>query len=226
MRKTAAMAALAAAAVSFTAPAHAADSEGRLQIKVLGTYVMPDGDLSKVKVDEIGLPADLKTEANDNFVPTVAIEYFLADSISLETICCVTQHDVDVSSGSLEGAELVSDAKIIPATLTVKYHFAPDGAIRPYVGAGPSYFIFIDEKPGKAAVGLGADKFRMNDKFGVALQAGVDIPVGDNGMALTLDAKRYFLKSSAHWFANGEEVISTRHDIDPWLLSAGVAFRF
>ena len=38
---------------------------------------------------------------------------------------------------------------------------------------------------------------------------------------------RYFLSTSAHWFnAGGTEVLATRHRIDPWVLSAGIGFRF
>ena len=67
----------------------------------------------------------------------------------------------------------------------------------------------------------------MNDHFGFAVQAGVDIPVNSSGLSLSLDAKRYFLRTSAHWFnAAGTEVLATRHRIDPWVLSAGLAFRF
>jgi outer membrane protein len=130
-------------------------------------------------------------------------------------------------TGPLAGAGLVSNANIVPATLTAKYHFGAAGGVQPYVGAGPTYFIFIDEKPGATARALGATRQRMNDKVGVALQAGVDIPVNDSGMALSIDAKRYFLRTSAHWFnAAGTEVLATRHKIDPWVLSAGLAWRF
>ncbi len=223
MRKMTAAAAL-AAAFTLSNPAHAADNAGKLQIKLLGTAVLPNGEITEVNVDVVPLPAGTQTEANDNYVPTVAIEYFFTDNISVETICCVTQHDVDGTTG-LPGAELVADTKIIPATFTLKYH-VDAGAIKPYVGAGPTYFIFVDEQPGAAAVGLGADSFRLNDKFGLALQAGVDVPIGESGLAVSLDAKKYFLETSAHWFAGGTEVIATRHKLDPWVLSAGVGFSF
>lgn len=217
-----------ATAFALSVPAHAEDGasgdKGKWQIKLLGTAVLADGKLTDKTKDLVGLPANLETKANDNYVPTVAIEYFFTDNISVETICCVTQHDVDGTVG-LPGAELVSDAKIIPATFTLKYH-VDAGAIKPYVGVGPTYFIFIDEKPGAAAVGLGADSFKLNDKFGVALQAGVDVPLGDNGMSLALDAKKYFLNTSAHWYVGDTEVIATRHALDPWVLSAGLGFRF
>jgi len=216
---------LAALAVALTLPGQAAAKAGDVQFKLLGTLVAPDGKLTDVKVDKIGLPVGTQTKADDNLVPTVAVEYYVTDAISVETIAGVTQHDVD-GRGALAGAGLVSNAKIVPATLTVKYHFGKDGGVQPYVGAGPSYFIFIDEKPGATAVAFGATRQKMNDKLGVALQAGVDIPVNDKGLAVTFDAKRYFLRTTARWYAGTTEVLQTRHKLDPWVISAGVAFRF
>jgi outer membrane protein len=226
MIKAATLIGSAAAALALAAAPAAAQEAGDIQIKLLGTAVLPDGKITDVVNDRIGLPAGTQTAADDNYVPTIAAEYFVSPNFSLETICCVTQHDVD-GRGALAGAGLVSNANIIPATLTAKYHFGVAGGIRPYLGAGPTYFIFIDEKPGNTARALGATEQRMNDHFGVALQAGVDIPVNDSGMSVSLDAKRYFLRTTARWFnAAGTEVLQTRHRIDPWVLSAGIAFRF
>ena len=216
---------LAALAVALALPGQAFAKAGDVQVKLLGTLVAPDGKIKDVKLDRIGLPAGTQTKADDNMVPTLAVEYFVADNISLETIAGVTQHDVD-GRGALAGAGLVSDAKIVPATLTLKYHFGKDGGVQPYVGAGPSYFIFIDEKPGATAVALGATRQKMNDTFGVALQAGIDVPVNDKGLAVTFDAKRYFLRPTATWYAGTTDVLKTRHKLDPWVISAGVAFRF
>ena len=216
---------LAALAVALALPGQAFAKAGDVQVKLLGTLVAPDGKIKDVKLDRIGLPAGTQTKADDNMVPTLAVEYFVADNISLETIAGVTQHDVD-GRGALAGAGLVSDAKIVPATLTLKYHFGKEGGIQPYVGAGPSYFIFIDEKPGATTRSLGATRQKMGDKLGAALQAGVDIPVNDKGLALSFDAKRYFLRPTATWYAGTTEVLKTRHKLDPWVISAGVAFRF
>ena len=66
----------------------------------------------------------------------------------------------------------------------------------------------------------------MTDELGLALQAGIDIPVGERGMAVSLDAKRYFVGTTARWYAGGTKVIETDHNLDPWVVSAGVAFHF
>ncbi|SEH11303.1 outer membrane protein [Sphingopyxis sp. YR583] len=216
---------LVAIAAALALPGQASAKAGDVQFKLFATYVAPDGKITDVKTDLIGLPAGTQSKADDNVTPTVAIEYFVADNISLETIAGVTQHDVG-GRGALNGATLVSNAKIVPATLTLKYHFGKDGGVRPYVGAGPSYFIFIDEKPGATTRSLGATRQKMGDKLGAALQAGIDIPVNDKGLALSIDAKRYFLRPTATWYAGSTEVLKTRHKLDPWVISAGASFRF
>ena len=66
----------------------------------------------------------------------------------------------------------------------------------------------------------------MSDELGLALQAGVDVPLNHNGLALSLDAKRYFVNTTARWYAGGIKVIGTEHQLDPWVLSAGLGFRF
>lgn len=207
-------------------PSMAHAEAGSFQAKLLGTLVAPDASITEVKTDNIGLPADSQTKANDNFIPTVAIEYFVTNNLSLETIAGITQHDVD-GVGGIAGAETVSDAKIIPATLTIKYHFGDSNGFKPYIGAGPSYFIFIDEQPGEALRGFGADRLQLNDKFGIALQAGFDLALNDKGLGLSVDAKRYFMRTDATWTdASGAELLRTRHEIDPWVISAGLAYRF
>lgn len=200
------------------------DDPGKVQVKLLGTAVLPDGAITSVNVDTVGLPDNTQTEANDNIVPTLAIEYFLSDSFSIETICCMTEHDVDAVSG-LPGAELVADAKLIPATVTAKGHFDL-GTVKPYVGAGVTYFLWVDVDPGAATIPLGVTETDLSDEFGFVLQAGMDVPLGDNGFGLTLDAKKYFVDTTASWFAGNTLAIQTEHKLDPWVLSAGVSYRF
>lgn len=212
------------AATAIAAPAQAQDRAGSIQIKAFATGVLPDGKIKSVKTDIVGLPADTQTEANDNVVPTIAIEYFLTDNFSIETICCMTQHDVDGTTG-LPGAELVSDAKLIPATVTIKYH-ADLGVAKPYLGVGPTYFLWVSDKPGAATIPLGVTDFSLSDELGLALQAGVDVPLNDKGMALSIDAKKYFIDTTARWYAGDTLAIETEHKLDPWVLSAGLAFSF
>jgi len=218
-------AALALAAQPAMAQGDETDRAGDIQIKVLGTAVLPDGKITDINVNLPGLPADLQTEASDNFVPTLAVEWFVTENVSIETIAGVTQHDVDTTAGLPAGAELVSDALLLPATVTAKYHFDL-GGVKPYVGGGVAYFIWLSDKPGAATLPLGVTDTDLSDEFGFALQAGLDVPLGDDGFGLTFDAKRYFIDTTARWYVGNTLAIETEHKLDPWVLSAGVSYRF
>lgn len=214
-----------ALAAALAVPGQASAKAGDINAKLLATLVAPDGKIKTLDDPLDLLPAGSQAKASDNVVPTVAIEYYVTDAVSIETIAGVTKHHVN-GAGALAGASLVSKASIIPATLTIKYHLGAEGGIRPYIGAGPSYFLFLGEKVGSDAATLGATRVKINDKVGAALQAGIDVPVGDSGLSVTLDAKRYFMRPTAHFFAGGTEALTTRHKLDPWVVSAGVGFRF
>ena len=216
--------ACAAAALPFATPA-AAQEAGDIQIKGFVTGVLPDGAITEVETDLIGLPAGSQTEASDSVVPTVAIEYFVSPNFSLETICCVTPHDV-TGAGALEGAELIDDAIILPGSLTAKYHFNLGGGIKPYLGAGATYFMIFSENVGADAAALGATDVDLSDEIGFLLQGGVDIALNDRGLGLSLDAKRYFVGTTATFRAGQTIALQSEHDLDPWVLSAGLAYRF
>jgi outer membrane protein len=218
-------AALALAATPALAQDGESDRAGDIQVKVLGTYVAPDGAITDINVNLPGLPATTNTEANGNVTPTLAIEWFVTDNISIETIAGITQHDVDATAGLPVGAELVSNAKLIPATLTAKYHFDL-GGVKPYVGAGPAYFLWVGDDPGAATLPLGVTETNLSNELGLALQAGFDVPLGDDGFSLSIDVKRYFIDTTARWFVGNTLAIETEHTLDPWLVSAGIAYRF
>ena len=146
----------------LASPAMAQERAGDIQLKVVGTAVLPDGKIDQVNVDAVGLPAGTDTKANDNYVPTIAIEYFISDNFSVETIAGTTQHDVDAVSGFPAGTELVSDALLLPATVTAKAHFDL-GGVKPYVGAGVAYFIWLDVDPGAATIPLGVTDTDLSD---------------------------------------------------------------
>lgn len=225
MRKIMTLAALAAATL-FSSPALAGSQDGHWQVKVLGTGVLPDGKITEIRSNAIGLPVGSQTKANDNFVPTLAVEYFFNPSVSVETICCLTQHHVS-GAGAITGTEIVDHVMILPATVTVKYHLNTGSGIKPYIGVGPTVFFYIDEKPAATTRALGGTSLNLENKVGAVVQAGLDIPLGDNGLGISLDGKKYFVNTVLHVRNGaGAEVLQTEHKISPWVVSAGVSYRF
>lgn len=210
---------------TFAMPALAGDPDGKIQVKAFATGVLPDGKITAVKTDAIGLPATAQTKASDSIVPTIAIEYFLIPSFSVETICCVTPHDVTGRDG-LNGTKLVKNAIILPATITAKYHLATGNPIKPYVGVGAAHFFIFSEDVDSGAAALGATSVNLSNDWGIALQAGADIKLNESGLGFSLDAKRYFVDTTATFRAGNVTALQTRHQLDPWVVSAGLAYRF
>lgn len=218
--------AAAVAAATLLAPVQArAAEDGKLQVKILATGVLPDGKITGVTDPSGILTAADQTRLNDRVVPTLAVEYFVSPQVSVETICCLTPHTVTGSAGPIDGAEIVDHVLVLPATVTLKYHFTSEG-VRPYIGAGPAWFFYIDEKPGTLPAALGVDRVKLDNKLGVAVQGGIDVPVNDKGMGVSLDVKKYWVKTAANYFVGGAKVLETRHKVDPWVISGGVYFRF
>ena len=138
MKKITIAAALAAATMLAT-PAHAGNAEGKLQVKLMVTGVLPDGKIDTIKsalpAVAAALGANPGTRANDNVVPTVAVEYYATPNVSIETICCLTTHKV-TGTGSIAGGAIADHVMILPATVTLKYHLDA-GPVKPYIGVGP-----------------------------------------------------------------------------------------
>ena len=227
--------------VAFAGTAHAEDAAytGHWQFKVLATAVLPSGSIKDVVTDPLKLTTTgplvgLATTANNNVTPTVAVEYFLTPNISVETIAGISSHHVSATApAGLAGVGLVDHAQVIPFTLTAKYHLVgllPAG-IKPYVGVGPTLFAWINDRPSAAvATALNVTRTKLSSEFGAVVQAGVDVPVG-HGYSLSLDAKKYFVNTTAHFHsagadAAGTDALAVGVRLNPWVVSAGVAYRF
>jgi outer membrane protein len=193
-----------AAALAFAAPAQAGVLEN-VQIKVGVSGVLPN---------ESGSPVDV--DISDEWVPSLQIEYFFTDNISAELLCCVATHEVR-TTGGLDLGEVTH----FPPTVTLKYRWTDFGQFQPYVGAGVNYTAFIDDEQ---PAGVDVD---YDESFGGALQVGFDYRLDDH-WALNLDARRLWINTDATVTLAGAPptVINDDVDIDPWVISASVGYRF
>jgi len=219
-----------AAILTFAPTAYAdGNPDGNWQFKLLATSVMPSGSVSSVPNDSARVVQNglvTQTTASNNVTPTIAIEYFLRPNISLETIAGVSAHHVSATAGALAGSVLVDHALVIPATLTLKYHLVgmPYG-IKPYIGVGPTLFLWVADRPSAVVQSVGVTRTKLSSNVGGVLQAGIDLPVG-HGYGLSLDAKKFFVKTDAHFYASAADVEDIKLNLNPWVVSAGVSYRF
>jgi len=192
-----------------TALAQTGESPWLIRARLLS--IVPDDDSSTITV--IGG----KAEVDDSITGDVDFSYFFSDNVAAELTLAVAEHDVEARNTSVGNIDL-GDVKLLPPTLTLQYHFIPDGKFRPYIGTGVNYTVFFDDDPGDAS------SIDYDDSFGFALQAGVDIGINEN-WAINFDVKKIWLDTDVSVKALGTTV-KTDVDIDPWLFGVGLAYRF
>ncbi|PZQ63905.1 MAG: hypothetical protein DI570_07315 [Phenylobacterium zucineum] len=210
------LAAAAVAALAFAGTAQAQDfqpkAKGDIVLNVRATGVVPQG------TDPIttlaGAATGLRADASYDVMPTIGVTYFFTDNIAAEIIAGTTNHTVKAKG---PGVDLkIKETWVLPPIVTLQYHFAPQSRVSPYVGAGVNYMLFYsgEDKNGFA--------LKIKDGFGTALQAGVDVAL-QGKWALNLDAKKVFFDTKAVDKING---VKSKVTLDPWVLSAGVGYRF
>jgi outer membrane protein len=210
-------------------------------VRLRGLGVVPDDSSSNWTVN--GIPAEIALglpgsdiDITSTVVPELDITYFFTHHIAAELILGVTPHRVD-AAGLLANLPVpfavnnlgeIGSAWLLPPTLLLQYHFFLDNGVKPYVGVGVNYTVFFS--PGS---GPYFRDFSLDNNWGWALQAGVDIPVGGNWF-INFDVKKVFLESSASVWLNPGVLapthpgafITTDAQIDPWLIGVGFGYRF
>jgi outer membrane protein len=161
---------------------------------------------------------------SNSVMPEVDFTYMLTDNIGAELILATTKHDAQ-GRGTLSGVDELASTWVLPPTLTLQYHFAPEGKVRPYVGAGVNYTRFYSTKASRALeTAIGATSVKMDDSFGYAVQAGIDFDLNDK-VFLNLDVKYIDIDTTAR-LRTGAATNTARISIDPIVAGVGVGFRF
>ncbi|MGI9404035.1 MAG: OmpW/AlkL family protein [Hyphomicrobium sp.] len=180
-------------AFAWAGPATAGDPNGNFMLRVLGAVVDPDTNVGMVTADGEpvdGADADVETEV----IPAATLTYFFNKNLALELFCRFANIGID-GEGGLAGTKL-GTSWIFPPIVTLQYHFDGMGGFKPYVGAGVQYIHFFDEN---SNLGGSLD---IDDAFGFALQAGVDVSLGD-GWYLNADVKKIWMSTDVTWDLGG-----------------------
>ena len=105
----------------------------------------------------------------------------------------------------------------IPATLTLQYHIAPFGAIRPYVGGGYSGTYFVSK----------AQQLKVSNAHGKVFQAGVDFVMTDDAL-INLDIKKYSLAPKVTYkrsIIDSGVTVAPKVKMNPTVISIGVGVK-
>jgi len=208
------------AGTALAAPAHA--KQGDVLIRGRAILITPQERSSGITP---AFPAE-KVKVSDSVMPEVDFTYMLTDNIGAELILATTKHKASGRTGTTGAIGKLASTWVLPPTLTLQYHFAPEGRIRPYLGAGVNYTIFYAEKASNGfEAAVGPTKVRMSDSFGYALQAGVDIPLSEKAF-VNLDVKYIDMDTNTRLATTAAGTQRVRVHLDPLVVGVGVGFRF
>jgi len=200
-----------------------------IRLRALG--VLPDAGGSSVNVFNIPALSSPNSglKIGDSVVPELDISYFFTKNIAAELILGVTRHEI-TGTGSLNSMP-IGKAWLLPPTLTFQYHFTDFGAFIPYVGAGVNYTVFYNQSAANAGWGvppfgvLSATNLHVSNSWGAAVQFGFDYMLTQH-WGLNLDVKKLWLQPNYSATVNGVIPVTGRAHIDPWLVGAGVTYKF
>ncbi|MGQ3297457.1 OmpW/AlkL family protein [Reyranella sp.] len=215
-------------ACSFGQAAKADDTESQSpwQVRVRALGVLPASSGSTVNVQ--GVPAlstpNSSLSIGNSIVPEVDISYYITRNVAAELILGVTPHNI-TGSGALANLN-IGKAWLLPPTLLAQYHFTDFGAFKPYIGIGLNYTIFFGQSAGYTQTnGLGVTNLSINNTVGGAVQVGFDY-MFDKHWGVNVDVKKYILRPTYNATVNGTIPVSGTAVIDPWIIGAGVTYRF
>jgi outer membrane protein len=185
--------------------------------------ITPDDSSNTVTLS--GGSVGSKVGVDNDLVPEIDLTYMFTRNWGVELILASSEHDVK-AKGSLGSLGNIIEARTLPPTLTLQYHFMPDSRYQPYVGIGVNYTLFFNEDTSsrlKAALGPRASA-DLDPSIGPALQIGMDIAV-DSNWFMNFDVKYIDMETDASISTSAGKV-KVNVDIDPWIYGIGIGRRF
>lgn len=200
--KSAAALLFALSAVSLAPQTQAAADDGRWLVRGGISQIAPKSDNGQLSVGSIAVDNEIG--------PSLNVAYYFTPHWAVDVLGALPfKHDF-----SINGADAGS-TKHLPPTVTLQYHFLPQGRIQPYVGIGLNYTLFMDEQ-----LNSGND-LELDPSFGLAAQVGVDVPLNSR-WRVGLDARHIDIDSKAS--VDGQDIGTVQ--IDPMVYSINLGYRF
>lgn len=201
-----------AVAILGLAVATAASAASPWSARVRATYLQTADKSDAFTALGIGFGKDA-VHVNDKLIPELNVAYAFSDVWSAELVLTIPQTQ-DVS---LAGVGNLGSFKHLPPTLLLQYRANPDGAVRPYVGAGINHTFIFDDSLSVAGVPLGLD----NSSTGLALQAGLDFAINER-WSFNVDLK--YVRIASGVYAGGAKL--TEAKLNPNLYALGLRYAF
>lgn len=196
-------------ATSLLAASHAQASDSPWMLRFRALKVAPD-----VKSTNQADGTNSLVKINSDTVPELDITYFFTKNIASELILGTSTHNVKALPGEAD----LGRVSLLPPTLTLQYHFSPETAFRPYVGAGVNYTIFYNKTTNNSTY----YDVNYQNSFGYAFQAGFDY-MFDDKFGINFDVKKIYLSTNV---SINHGAVRTKVDLDPWLFGVGAVYKF
>ncbi|MCW5690084.1 MAG: OmpW family protein [Pseudolabrys sp.] len=189
-----------------------------IRLRALGVVTRNSGSVDQV--------AGSGLTTNDAIVPELDITYFFTRNFAAELILGVTKHHVTGTGVAATNGLDVGKAWLLPPTLTFQYHFTNFGAFKPYIGAGVNYTVFFSQTAGNTPNGAGViiTRSHLHNSWSPALQVGFDYMI-DRHWGINVDVKKLWLRPSWDGDSNVGP-LTGKVNLDPWLIGAGVTYKF
>ncbi|MGY6588572.1 MAG: OmpW/AlkL family protein [Wenzhouxiangella sp.] len=209
--------------------------------------VSPDTSSGNLVFEGIELDG-YQIDVGSNTRPVFNLTWMATDRIGLEVLAAWPFEHSIKGDTALEGLGKLGDTKHLPPVLSLQYHFRPNETFRPYAGLGINYTYFFDESTtdslhqgiiGTSNAALGTDysggstSMNIKNSFGVALQLGADIQISEQ-LFLNFDLRWIDIEADARLRTTTTDGAGAtvnlnsrvKADIDPWVFSTTLGFRF
>jgi outer membrane protein len=216
---------LVAAGAMAVATGAAAQAQGQFTVSVGANMLKPN--VTSGAISAPALPNSLGDVSKDT-QPVALITYGLTDNISIESAVGTPYKHKLYGAGAIAGTGQLGTVKALPAIALVQYRFfEPNAMIRPYVGLGVTYAMFMKETGSFAMTGLTnpgsgtPTTFRIDNKWTVSGQLGLQVNVTEKWFANAAYIKTR-LSTDVHFSTNQQQHMKL--DPDSFILSVGYKF--
>jgi outer membrane protein len=202
-----------------------------LHVGALGAFFEPDasstggGFFNSVAPGGVQIATIGNVAIRPNYTLGLELGYYVTPNLALVLSAGVPPiAHIKVSGFSAAGpigSNLLGSIRWGPAIVLLRYQFNQFGALQPYVGVGAAYLLNL----GNINDGI-LTNFAVDQNWGFAVQAGAEYMLTPN-WGVFVDGKKLFLSTDASGFLLNTTIpIRTHVDLDPWVGSAGITFKY
>jgi outer membrane protein len=204
------------------------EDEGSLLFKIRGFYGIPNAKATNMPAPTNAGASKPGRIAENAYGFDTAMTIFATDNIAAEIALGLGFYKTKTSvleaaigaygTPAAKSIQKRNQVFMIPVTMSLQYHVAPFGGIRPYIGGGYNGTYMYTR----------SNAFKVRNAYGPVLQIGVDFIAKDDTL-FTFDIRQYFLKSKLTFkkaFLGTDSNVSSKVDWNPLVISLGFGFKF